>query len=260
MKHPRPRWFLALALLAPAFPAFAADPLGEVDQTAREWVKLRVEAARLDSAWRSERELVESTVAALKERATLLEEKRDLARAKTAKDREELETLRAKNRAAAEDLKLSEARLAELTERLVVLHSILPPRLGDALEMSYRSLRDPALPLAERMQVAINVLNRFAQFNRLVTAGEDVHTLAGEPGPKSLETIYWGLSHGYAVDRGSRKAWLGFPSPDGWQWTPQPDAFDRIVQLIAVAQDKADPALVAVPVPATKSVTAANRN
>jgi hypothetical protein len=260
MKNLRPRWTIVLALLAPASLALGAEPLGEVDQHAREWVKLRLEANRLDTAWRGERELVESTVAALKERATLLEEKRDLTKAKTAKDREGLETMRAKNRAAAEDLKACEARLAALTTRLLALRPALPPRLADALSMSYRSLEDQALPLGERLQLAINVLNRCAQFNRLVTAGEDVLTLDGASAPKSLETIYWGLSHGYAVDRGARKAWLGSPAGGNWRWEPQPDAFDRVLHLIAVAHDKSDPALVAVPVGATKSATAITRN
>lgn len=258
MKTPRPRWLFLLVLFAPAPAILAAEPLGEVDQHAREWVKLRVEAARLDAAWRSERELVESTAAALKERAVLLEEKRDLAKAKTAKDREELETLRAKSRIAATDLQAAEARLAALSAKLIALRPSLPPRLSDALAMSYRSLADPALPPAERMQLAINILNRCAQFNRLVTAGEDVLTLAGEAAPKSLATIYWGLSHGYAIDRGTRRAWLGAPAAGNWQWTPRPDAFDRVEQLIAMAQDQADPALVAVPAGAVKSLPARN--
>jgi hypothetical protein len=260
MNTPCPRWILLLALVAPASLSFAADPLDEVDQSAREWVKLRVEATRLETAWRSERELVESTVAALKERATLLEEERDLTKARTAKDREELEALRTKNRAAAEDLKACETRLQTVTGRLLALRPGLPPRLSEALEMSYRSLADPALPLGERMQIAINVLNRCAQFNRLVTAGEDVLTLEGEPAAKSLETLYWGLSHGYAVDRAARKAWLGAPGPAGWHWEPKPDAFDQVVQLLAVAHDKADPELVAVPATVARSLPAADRN
>jgi hypothetical protein len=243
------------ALLVGACPG-AADPLDDVNQSAREWVKLRVEANRLDSDWRGERELVTSTVAALKERATSLEEKRDLAKAKTAKDREELEALRTRNLSAAEDLKACEARLGTLRSRLLVLRPNLPPRLSEALEMSYRTLATPGLPFGEGMQIAITILNRCAQFNRQVTAGEDVLALAGGASPKSLETIYWGLSHGYAIDRQARQAWLGSPGPDGWRWEPQPAAFDRIAELLAVARDRADPALIVAPAPATKAITA----
>lgn len=243
-----------LALFVSVFRTAAADPLDEVDQSAREWIKLRVEATRLDTAWRSERELVESTVGALKERATQLEEKLELIRAKTAKDREDFAALRTKNKEAIDDLQAGEARLKALTDRLLVLRPSLPPRLAEALEMSYRSIAAPGLPFGERMQLAINVLNRCAQFNRMVTAGEDVLTLEGEPEAKSLEVIYWGLSHGYAIDRSAQKAWLGAPGPTGWRWEPRPEAFNGIAQLLAVARSQGDPDFVLVPAPATKSV------
>jgi len=253
------RWTLLLSLLAAPLP-LAADPIDEVDQSAREWVKLRVETTQLETAWRNERGLVESTVAALNERAARLEEKRDLALAKTAKDREEIDALRAKNRSAADDLQACEARLKALTEKLLALRPSLPPRLADALEMSYRSLANPALPAGERMQIVINVLNRCAQFNHQVTVGEDVLTLASESSAKSLETIYWGLAHGYAIDRGAHQAWLGSPGAGGWRWEPKPEAFDRVARLLAIAQAKADPELVAVPAPATKSLSPSTRN
>jgi len=254
------RWTLALMLFAPAPRTIAADPLDEVDQLARDWVKLRVETTQIDTAWRSERELLESTLTALRERATLLEEKRDLARAKTAKDREELDGLRAKNQAAADDLKACEARAKALTEQLVALRPSLPPRLSDALEMSCRSLAAPELPFGERLQFAMNVLNRCAQFNRAVTAGEDVLTLEGEPTTKSLDVIYWGLSRGYAIDRSARKAWLGGPGPGGWRWEPKPEAYERVVRLLAIARDQADPGFVVVPAQVAKSLGETSRS
>lgn len=253
-------WLIVLVLLAPSPRAIAADPLDEVDHSAREWVKLRVEATRLDTAWRAERELVESTLAALKERAALLEEKRDLAKAKNSQDAAEADALRAKNQSAGEDLQACAVRLQAITAKLAALRPNLPPRLSDALEMSYRSLAAPELPFGERLQIAVNLLNRCAQFNRLVTTGEDVLTLEGEPSAKSLEVIYWGLSHGYAVDRSGRKAWLGSPGPGGWRWVPQPDAFAPVVELLAIARDQADPAFVAVPAAVAKSVNASARN
>jgi hypothetical protein len=254
------RWMLVLMLLVPAPWIVAADPLEEVDQSAREWVKLRVETTRLDTAWRSERELVESTLTALKERAALLEEKRDLAKARTAQDRAEFDALRAKSLSAGEDLRACEARLQVLTGKLAALRPNLPPRLSEVLEMSYRSLAAPGLPFGERLQVAVNVLNRCAQFNRLVTAGEDMLALEGEPTAKSFEVIYWGLSHGYALDRAGHKTWIGMPGPGGWRWEPSPDAFAQVVELLAVARDKADPAFVVVPATVAKSVTEPVRN
>jgi hypothetical protein len=97
------------------------------------------------------------------------------------------------------------------------------------------------------MQLVMTILNRCAQFNRVVTSGEDVLSIEGEPGPKSLEVIYWGLSHGYALDEKAGKAWYGSPGPKGWQWEPLADGARPVSKLIAIYGDRADPDFVAVP-------------
>lgn len=247
-------------MCVPAVGAATADPLNEVDKLARDWVKMRVETVRLDTDWRSQRDLLHSTLDAMKERASSLTEKRDLAVAKSAKERKEIEALAAKDRAASADLKAGEARLKVLAQKLIALRPDLPPRLSEALEMSYRSLASPSLAFGDRMQLVMNVLNRCAQFNRTITTGEDVLTLNGEPGAKSLDVIYWGLSHGYAVDRAAHKAWLGRPGPGGWHWEAQPGAYNQVVHLLAIARDRADPAFVTVPAQVTKSVPAGTGN
>jgi hypothetical protein len=256
-KAPAPvaRCFILAALLAAPSLSWAADTLETVAKSADEWVKLRVETTRLETAWREERTLVESMVVALNERAVAAEEKRDLVKARTAKEREELDALRGKIEAEGNDLRAFDARLVKLTGKLVALRPALPPRLSEALEMAFRSLENPALPAGERMQLAMSVLNRCAQFNRSVTVGEDVLAPDGASPAKSLEVIYWGLSHGYAVDRAAHKIWLGTPVSNEWRWEPKPEAFENVVQLIAVATDKADPDFVIVPATVTRSLS-----
>lgn len=223
----------------------AAESLETVQNAATEWVKVRTETARLETEWASSRVLLESTIDGLKERATQLEDKRDNVRSATAKDREEIDALRTKTRAAADDLQEAERRLKAVDARLIRLRGQLPPRLADALEMSYRSLADPKLAASERMQVTTTILTRCAQFNGAVTSGQEVLSIDGAK--KSFETIYWGLSHGYALDRQAGKAWLGAPGADGWKWTARPAVAAAVKTLIAIYDDKADPEFVTVP-------------
>jgi len=115
------------------------------------------------------------------------------------------------------------------------------------LELPYRSLGNPKLSAGERMQLAMTILNRCSLFNRTVTCGDEVLTIDGEQGVKSLEVIYWGLSRGYALDRAAAKAWYGAPGPRGWHWEPGPDAVRPVEKLIAICNDKTDPDFVAVP-------------
>jgi hypothetical protein len=153
-------------------------------------------------------------------------------------------------------MQATDVRLKEIKDRLIQLRPLLPPRLSEALELPYRSLAGTELGPSERMQITMTVLNRCAQFNRLVTCGQEVVTIEGEPGPKSLEVIYWGLSRGYALDRAAGKVWLGAPGPKGWQWEAQPEAFPQVARLIAVYNDKAEPEFAAVPAKLGHVVTA----
>lgn len=253
------RLLLSAFLVLPLGRLSAAEPLDDAEKTARELIAVRLETVRADTAWSSERELLASTVAALQEKAAREEEKLELTKSNTAKDREELETVRVKVAGARDDLQALETRLAALTARLDALRPGLPPRLSQALEMSFRTMADPAQPPAERLRQAMNSLNRCAQFNRLVTSGEEVLTLEGEPSAKSYAVIYWGLSHGYALDRTARRAWLGSPGPNGWRWEARPEAYERVTELFAVAADQADPTFVPVPAAGLKTAGATSR-
>lgn len=238
---------LVLAGAMAAGALHAADPIEEVGKAAGELVKTRAETVRLETSWREERALLESTIGGLKERAARLEEKRDHLLAASADERREVADLTAKNAEARATMERNEERLLKLTAELQRLRPFLPPRLSDALEMSYRSLGSATASPGERMQLVMTVLNRCAQFNSTLTHGEEVLELAGESAPKALEVLYWGLSHGYALDRQTNKAWLGSPGPERWQWTPLEGAAGPVAELMAIRLDQADPSLIAVP-------------
>jgi hypothetical protein len=243
------RWWLLPCLLAAAIPMPASDPdpLEMGEKAASGWIAIRLETARIDSAWTSERPLLESTVNGLKDRAEALEEKRDHVKAKTAKDREEIDAIRAKSEAAASDLRSAEGQLNSLCAKLVELRPSLPPRLSSALELSYRSIGNASLGTGERMNVAMTILNRCAQFDRTVMRTEEVLAIEEGQGMRSLDVIYWGLSHAYALDRIAGKAWYGSPGSQGWRWEARPDVVRPVTKLIAIYDDKADPEFVAIP-------------
>jgi hypothetical protein len=218
-----------------------------VEQTASEWVKARIETTRIETEWSTERQLLESTIGGLSERAQTLETKSDFLRAKTAKDREELATLDAIDKSSVSNLKAVEGRVNTMTTKLLRLRRSLPPRLSAALEMSYRSLAAPDLTVNERMQLTMTIITRCAQFNGVITSEKEVLDINGGDHPELLEVIYWGLGYGYALNRTTGQAWLGFPGSQGWQWEPHPEAVEAVKKLIAIHQDKADPDFVTAP-------------
>ena len=74
-----------LASLCTALHAAEAPSLEAVEKSAGDWLKVRAETARLETEWVTQRQLLDSMVHGLDERAQTLETKRDYLRVKTAK-------------------------------------------------------------------------------------------------------------------------------------------------------------------------------
>lgn len=255
LRPPPSRWLLASICCVPLAGA-EPDPVAAVEKAAAEWVRVRAESTRLESEWGSQQPLLESMVNSLGERAKTLEARRDYLQAKTAKDRDDLARLEAGNHAAADSIVQVETRLKAVDARLLALRPALPPRLSAALDLPYRSLAAKELPASERMQHTMTVLNRTVLFNHTITCEEELVAPDGRA-PQLLEVIYWGLSHGYALDRAAGRAWFGAPGAGGWHWEPAPDAAPAVVRLIAVYRSKEEPEFVAVPARLKSIVNAA---
>lgn len=228
--------------------ARAEETIDSVQQAATEWARIRIETVRLDTEWTAQRRLLESSIGALKERIGFLEERRDALAAKTAADRRTAAELNDKNTAAGRTMDAVTAQLDLFSGQLARLRPWLPPRLAQALELPYRTLADSATSPSERAQLIVRVLNRCAQFNKTITFAEEVMDPEGSATPRMMEVLYWGLSHGYALDRSGGKAYFGHPTAPGWAWEPLPGQGGHVAQLIAIHQDKADPEFVEVPV------------
>jgi len=238
-------WFAPLLLAGPVLAA-APDPVETVEKAAADWVKVRAEVTRIETEWSTQQRLLDSSLSGFGERATALEAKRDFLLSKTAADREEIAGLEVADKASAAGLQATEAQLQTMSARLLGLRASLPPRLSAALDLPYKSLAGSGLTVGERMQLVMTVLNRCTQFNRAITCEEELLTVTGGATPQLLEVVYWGLSHGYALDRTAGKAWFGSPGPQGWQWEPLPDGAAAVARLVTIYRGKAEPAFVEV--------------
>lgn len=246
-KHPQsPRFLAALLLGAALAPASPGAPLDEVQKTVAEWVRVRAETARIEDDWTWQRTLMQSTLDALQERTRELEAKRAELEARTADERRDAADLMARRRELRDAQAQAEHHLRLLAERLARMRPWLPPRLSAALELPYRSLARPEADAGERMHYALVILNRCIQFNHTVSADEEM--IAAANGEKRLmDVVYWGLSHGYALDRSAQQAYLGTPAERSWAWTALPGMAPQVARLIDASLDKATPAYVILP-------------
>lgn len=218
-----------------------------VQKAVSDWARVREEAVRLESAWESEKPLLQSTTKAMQERAQALADDKKSLQAKTASERDSVTALIKENTTSQTTLDQESDRLKRITDELVELRPMMPPRLSLALELPFRSLADPKLSLGVRMQFVTTILNRCAQFNNAISYGEELLTFPGENTSQLLEVVYWGASHAYAWDRANAKAYYGAPSARGWTWDPAPHAAKAVAELIAIYREKSDPHFVEVP-------------
>ena len=110
------------------------------------------------------------------------------------------------------------------------------------------------------MQLTMTVLNRCTQFNRSINFEEELLNPGGDKNAQLLEVIYWGLSHGYALDRAKGGAWFGSPGAAGWQWEPVTDGAKPVAELIAIYQSKGEPVFVEVPARLKNASSASLKN
>jgi hypothetical protein len=243
--------FLVGGLAAGVFlqPAFAEGPdaVESLQKAASDWVKVRAETAQIESDWNSQKPFLTSMVDSLNERADAAEAKREYLLAKTSKDRGELAGLEASSTASSDGLQATDTQLKAMDARLLVLRASLPTRLSAALELPYKGLASAELPVGDRMQLTMAVLNRCIQFDRVITCEDELLNVEAAGNPRLMEVIYWGLSHGYALDRRAGAAWYGSPGAHGWQWEPLPGGFAQVAQVVAVYHGKSEPVFVEVP-------------
>lgn len=236
-----------LLLMMSSFAVAQDDEIEAARKAASEWVRVRGETSRLEAEWRSQQPLLESTVAGLVQRAETLKAKRDFLEASHAEETAQLEDLEANNAAQMAAFEQGETQLRALAERLVRLQPFLPPVLSSGLDKLYLSVTDPEIVLADRARFTFALLNRCIEFDRTIHCGPELLQIDPQSGPRLHEAIYWGLSHGYALDRQRQKVWFGSPGERGWHWEELSDAADRVARLIAIYQGDHDPAFVEVP-------------
>lgn len=238
---------VVVASFALALAGAQTDPFEQLQQSAREWARIKDALSQLESNWQWEQEWIKASLAATQaEETRLLATKRRLetAAAENLSQRDRTESL-----AEAVDTELSELteRLNRLALTLTQLRPYLPPRLAASLELPYRTLDERDRPANERLIAATNIINRALNFNRSITLSEEPISSVEQPRQTLFEVLYWGLSHAYALDRSTGKAYFGHPHAQGWTWSEQPQIAAALRKAIAMQKGELDPAFVNLP-------------
>jgi len=249
MQHGTLSYWIVL-LLVGVVAARAESSMEETRANLQQWVEARQLTSRLQTDWRSEKEMIEQT-AALFERE--LEDlagqlaKADTGTSQIDRDRELLE-------AEKKELVEAETRVAELVtefeQRVRVLSGAFPPPLAERLDPLMKRLpEDPSksrLNPVERLQNLVGILNEVDKFHSAITVESG---LQRRPSGEEIQvkTLYLGLGQAYFTDQTGGFAGVGIPSLEGWEWKPEPGLGDGILRAIAIYENSRPPAFEALP-------------
>lgn len=228
----------------------AGTPVDDARENLQQWVATRQLTARLQADWRSQKEMLEQTVALYEKELENLNDQ--LTRTDTSTQQVDAE--RAKLEAENQELEEARAKAGELATRFEkhvrALASAFPPPLTIKLEPLMKQIPDDPVNArvtpVERMQNLVGILNEVDKFNSSVWVESE---LQKRPSGEELQvkTLYVGLGQAYFADKTGEFAGVGIPSSSGWQWEEKPGLGNAVLRCIAVYENTQPPAFVELP-------------
>lgn len=230
----------------------ASEPssLAKTRTTLEQWVETRQLISKTRSDWQTDKETLEQTRQLFDRELKQVEEQMaKLATNSTQVDKERTEAevaLKSSNEALDQARQFAagfEAKLGKLIPRLPVpLQEILKPLLA-------RLPADPAatrMPVTERVQVLVGILNEVDKFNNAVNLFSEKRK--NEKGEEvAVETVYVGLGAAYFVNDADNFAGTGAPGPNGWEWSIKSELAAPVREVVRIYRNERPAQFVALP-------------
>lgn len=240
--------FLAVVF---CFCAFAQSPLDLTRTLLNQWIQTRKLIAELRSDWRSEREVIDQSIAAFERELQTLSKQETQVDAGSNQTEKELKSVgeeRAALRRANDALRKS---VAKLEARIRQLAPGFPSPLMETMAPLFNRIpENPAETkwgLSVRLQNIVGILNEIDKFNSSLTLVSELRK--SETGAElQTRVLYVGLSQAYFIDKTGAFCGYGISSKEGWKWTAQPDLAPMISQAIRIYENAEPASFVSLPV------------
>ena len=242
---------LAVALSVACGAVHAELALTEARSTLEKWVETRQLISKTRGDWRSDKEMLEQTVALLERELKSVEEQ--IGKVSTNNAAAERERTQ-----ADASLKLSQAAMdrakgfvTEFEPKLTAALPALPAPLQDILKpLISRIPRDASstkMATTERVQVLVGILNELDKFNSAVNIfSEKRRNPRNEE--VAVETVYIGLGAAFFVNESGDFAGVGSPKAGSWEWASKPELAASVREVIKIYRNEASARFVPLPV------------
>jgi FtsZ-binding cell division protein ZapB len=242
---------LVAAALSGAAEPIVRDNVDIVRTTLEKWIEARRLISKEKQDWALGREMLNEQIELVQREITSLSEKITQANESISdadKKGAELGAENSKLKGASETLK---SIVAGLEAQTIALNKRLPDPIRERIKpLSQRLPEDPnqtKLPLAQRFQNVIGILNEVNKFNREITVTSEVRTLP-DGSAAEVTALYIGLGQAYYIGANGTIAGVGRPSENGWSWEAANEAADRIADAVAILKNEKVAGYIPLPV------------
>jgi len=242
--------FSIMVFLAVTGGASETSSLTKTRSMLEQWVATRQLISKTRSDWQTDKETMEQTRLLFDRELKQVEEqmaKLSTNNTQVEKERAEAEaSLQASNEALDRAKQFAvgfESKVTKLVPRLPVpLQEILKPLLARLPSDSTAT----KMPVTERIQVLVGILNEVDKFNNAVNLFSEKRK--NEKGEEvAVETVYVGLGAAYFVNDANNFAGTGAPGPNGWEWTTKSELAEPVREVVRIYRNERPATFVALP-------------
>lgn len=215
------------------------------------WTEAQQLLAREKREWAQAEELIKQRLELLKTEEKKLEKFRDEYQANvTDADKKKAEMIAARDAIAAEMKKLA-GSVGELEARIRKLMPQLPEPLQRKIQPLVEKMpSDPSktdIAVPARFQFILGILQEINKANSVITVELEDRKL-DDGKTAQVRTIYLGLAQAYYVTADRKRAGIGTPSPQGWQWKSSNELAPRLADAVDIFQNKGHAHFIPLPV------------
>jgi len=229
----------------------AETPLNEARTTLDKWVETRQLISKTKTDWQSDKEMLEQSIQLISRELRAVEEQ--MAKLSTNNSQAEKERVQAEAslKSSSECLDQAKQFATEVEGKVAGLLPELPNPLQEVLKPFVNRMPTNSaitkLPVNERMQVLVGMLNEVDKFNSALSIFNEKR--ANEKGEQmAVETVYVGLGVAYFVNATGSFAGTGSPGGRGWEWTPQPELASSVRDVLKIYRNEQPARFVLLPI------------
>lgn len=219
------------------------------------WVETKQMISREKQKWQAQKEVLIDRTRLLESQVQDLDGKIEEERVAVDKAEQKRDKLTAEYEKLESALGLLRERIAPMEQRVLKLLKQLPDPLKEQVEpLSQEIPTDPErteLPLSNRYQNLMGVLNFINKFNSAITVTTEVRKLERDQ-TLEVKVMYFGLGQAFFCNDAATVGGVGRPTTDGWKWERRDKIAPTVASAITMYNNEKPADYVALPIEIVK--------